>query len=165
MNPYELVEPVGRLFWFQCATETEILTLGLKILSNMASSQSTSSFCLCGDVANKIFLHISRFTSRIPTITALSPLTTSDLMRVLTDVRGSLAKQYEALFGYSGVEIRFTTPALREICEMAVKRGMGARGLRGIMEGLLLESMYDVPYVFYLSLTSALWAVGLIVSF
>lgn len=66
-------------------------------------------------------------------------------MRVLTDVRGSLAKQYEALFGYSGVEIRFTTPALREICEMAVKRGMGARGLRGIMEGLLLESMYDVP--------------------
>ncbi|KAF9512550.1 hypothetical protein BS47DRAFT_1394146 [Hydnum rufescens UP504] len=88
---------------------------------------------------------IPEFTSRIPTITALNPLTTSDLMRVLTEVRGSLAKQYEALFGYSGVEIRFTTPALREICEMTVKRGMGARGLRGIMEGLLLESMYDVP--------------------
>ena len=86
-----------------------------------------------------------RFTSRVPIITALNPLTTSDLMRVLTEVRGALAKQYEALFGYSGVDIRFTTPALREICEIAVKRGMGARGLRGIMEGLLLESMYDVP--------------------
>ncbi|KAF8331878.1 P-loop containing nucleoside triphosphate hydrolase protein [Cantharellus anzutake] len=88
---------------------------------------------------------IPEFTSRIPTMTSLSPLTTSDLMRVLTDVRGALAKQYEALFGYSGVDIRFTTPALREICNIAVKRGMGARGLRGIMEGLLLESMYDVP--------------------
>jgi ATP-dependent protease Clp ATPase subunit len=76
-----------------------------------------------------------RFTSRLPTITSLHPLTTSDLMRVLTEVRGALAKQYEALFGYSGVEIRFTTSALREICEMATKRGMGARGLRGIMVG------------------------------
>lgn len=54
-------------------------------------------------------------------------------MRVLTEVRGALAKQYEALFGYSGVEIRFTTSALRAICQKAVERGMGARGLRGIM--------------------------------
>lgn len=57
----------------------------------------------------------------------------SDLFRVLTEVRGALAKQYEALFGYSGIEIRFTTPALKEICEIAAKRGGGARGLRGIM--------------------------------
>lgn len=69
-------------------------------------------------------------------------------MRVLTDVRGALAKQYEALFEYSGVEIRFTTPALRMICERAIERGMGARGLRGIMESLLLESMFDVPCAF-----------------
>jgi ATP-dependent Clp protease ATP-binding subunit ClpX len=66
-------------------------------------------------------------------------------MRVLTDVRGALSKQYEALFGYSGVEIRFTTPALRRIAEIAIQRGMGARGLRGVMESLLLEAMYDVP--------------------
>jgi ATP-dependent Clp protease ATP-binding subunit ClpX len=88
---------------------------------------------------------IPEFTSRLPTITSLSTLNIPDLMRVLTDVRGALAKQYEALFGYSGVDIRFTTPALRKICEMAISRGMGARGLRGIMESLLLEAMYDVP--------------------
>ncbi|KDQ21607.1 hypothetical protein BOTBODRAFT_208361 [Botryobasidium botryosum FD-172 SS1] len=88
---------------------------------------------------------IPEFTSRLPTIAALKPLTTADLMRVLTEVRGALAKQYEALFGYSGVDIRFTTPALRVICEKAAARGMGARGLRGIMESLLLDPMYDVP--------------------
>lgn len=54
-------------------------------------------------------------------------------MRVLTEVHGALVKQYEALFGFSGVEIRFTTKALREICTTAASRGMGARGLRGIL--------------------------------
>ncbi|KAF8315875.1 P-loop containing nucleoside triphosphate hydrolase protein [Clavulina sp. PMI_390] len=88
---------------------------------------------------------IPEFTSRLPTITALKPLSIDDLMRVLTDVRGALAKQYEALFSYSGVEIRFTTRGLRAVCEIALERGMGARGLRGVMEGALLEAMYDVP--------------------
>jgi len=50
-----------------------------------------------------------------------------------------------ALFGYSGVEIRFTSGALDEICHKAAQRGGGARGLRGIMENLLLEPMYEVP--------------------
>jgi ATP-dependent Clp protease ATP-binding subunit ClpX len=80
----------------------------------------------------------------------------------LTDVRGSLISQYTALFGYSGVEIRFTIAALNEICRQAAERGGGARGLRGIMvsilhftstlmpdemgqETLLLEPMYEVP--------------------
>jgi len=53
--------------------------------------------------------------------------------------------QYQSLFGYSGVEIRFTSAALDEICQKAFERGGGARGLRGIMESLLLEPMYEVP--------------------
>jgi ATP-dependent Clp protease ATP-binding subunit ClpX len=68
-----------------------------------------------------------------------------DLLRILTEVKGSLVSQYTALFGYSGVEIRFTNPALREIARLAKERGGGARGLRGIMETLLLDAMYDVP--------------------
>ncbi|KAG6911742.1 hypothetical protein DXG01_007992 [Tephrocybe rancida] len=60
-------------------------------------------------------------------------------------VKGSLISQYQALFGYSGVEIRFTGAALDEICRKAAERGGGARGLRGIMEALLLEPMYEVP--------------------
>jgi len=54
-------------------------------------------------------------------------------MRILTEVKGSLQSQYMALFGYSGVEIRFTTRALREIARKAIARGGGARALRAIM--------------------------------
>jgi ATP-dependent Clp protease ATP-binding subunit ClpX len=76
---------------------------------------------------------IPEFISRLPSITTLSALTVTDLRRILTDVKGSLISQYQALFGYSGVEIRFTNPALDEICRQAAARGGGARGLRGIM--------------------------------
>lgn len=71
----------------------------------------------------------------MPSVTTLSPLTTSDLRRILTEVKGSLVQQYTALFGYSGVEIRFTNAALCEICRKAAERGGGARGLRGMMVG------------------------------
>ncbi|KAG8218434.1 P-loop containing nucleoside triphosphate hydrolase protein [Butyriboletus roseoflavus] len=88
---------------------------------------------------------IPEFISRLPSITTLAPLTIPDLRRILTEVRGSLVSQYTALFGYSGVEIRFTSAALDQICRKASERGGGARGLRGIMEALLLEPMYEVP--------------------
>ncbi|KAG9317257.1 P-loop containing nucleoside triphosphate hydrolase protein [Chiua virens] len=76
---------------------------------------------------------IPEFISRLPSITTLAPLTIPDLRRILTEVRGSLISQYTALFGYSGVEIRFTGAALDQICRKAAERGGGARGLRGIM--------------------------------
>lgn len=88
---------------------------------------------------------IPEFVSRLPSMTSLAPLTIPDLRRILTEVRGSLVSQYTALFGYSGVEIRFTSAALDQICRKAFERGGGARGLRGIMEILLLEPMYEVP--------------------
>ncbi|KAH9482410.1 ATP-dependent Clp protease ATP-binding subunit ClpX [Psilocybe cubensis] len=77
---------------------------------------------------------IPEFISRLPSITTLAPLTIPDLRKILTEVKGSLVSQYTALFGYSGVEIRFTSAALDEICKKAYERGGGARGLRGIME-------------------------------
>ncbi|KAF5387836.1 hypothetical protein D9615_000149 [Tricholomella constricta] len=88
---------------------------------------------------------IPEFISRLPSVTTLAPLTVPDLRRILTEVKGSLMSQYQSLFGYSGVEIRFTGAALDEICRRAAERGGGARGLRGIMEALLLEPMYEVP--------------------
>ncbi|KAG8739843.1 hypothetical protein FRC10_005073 [Ceratobasidium sp. 414] len=91
------------------------------------------------------FGYIPEFISRLPCVTAVRPLSVADMMRVLTEVRGALVKQYESLFAGSGVEIRFTTRALREICDRAIARGMGARGLRAVMESVLLDSMYDVP--------------------
>ncbi|KAI0306912.1 P-loop containing nucleoside triphosphate hydrolase protein [Multifurca ochricompacta] len=88
---------------------------------------------------------IPEFISRLPSVATLAPLTPTDLRRILTEVRGCLVSQYIALFGYSGAEIRFTSGALDEICHKAAQRGGGARGLRGIMENLLLEPMYEVP--------------------
>ncbi|EPS93553.1 ClpX ATPase regulatory subunit [Fomitopsis schrenkii] len=88
---------------------------------------------------------IPEFIARMPSVTTLSPLSMSDLRKILTDVRGSLVSQYTALFGYSGIEIKFTSNALDEICHKAFQRGGGARGLRGIMESLLLEPMYEAP--------------------
>ncbi|KAF8639749.1 hypothetical protein AX17_001011 [Amanita inopinata Kibby_2008] len=91
------------------------------------------------------FGFIPEFISRLPSLTTLAPLTVPDLRRILTEVKGSLMSQYQSLFGYSGVEIRFTSGALDEICKKAAERGGGARGLRGIMETLLLEPMFEVP--------------------
>ncbi len=76
---------------------------------------------------------IPEFISRLPSITTLAPLTIPDLRRILTEVKGSLMSQYQALFGYSGVDIRFTSAAIDEICRKAADKGGGARGLRGIM--------------------------------
>ena len=104
---------------------------------------------------------IPEFISRMPSLTTLSPLTATDLRRILTEVKGSLVSQYTALFAYSGVEIKFTNAALCAICKKAVERGGGARGLRGLMvfvlnlllrsltrylqESILLDPMYEVP--------------------
>ncbi|KAF9008752.1 P-loop containing nucleoside triphosphate hydrolase protein [Cyathus striatus] len=110
---------------------------------NGKSSQHVLDMVETGDLVKYGF--IPEFISRLPTITTLAPLTVPDLRRILTEVKGSLISQYQALFGYSGVEIRFTSASLDEICHKAAERGGGARGLRGIMESLLLDSMYEVP--------------------
>ncbi|OCH94058.1 ClpX, ATPase regulatory subunit [Obba rivulosa] len=88
---------------------------------------------------------IPEFISRMPSITTLEPLTIPDLRRVLSEVRGSLISQYTTLFACSDIDIKFTGAALDEICRKAAERGGGARGLRGIMEALLLEPMYEAP--------------------
>ncbi|TRM68404.1 P-loop containing nucleoside triphosphate hydrolase protein [Schizophyllum amplum] len=88
---------------------------------------------------------IPEFVNRLPSVTALAPLTIADLRRILTEVKGSLLSQYTSLFGYWSVEIRFTGQAIDAICRKAYERGGGARGLRGIMEQVLLEPMYEVP--------------------
>ncbi|KAJ7591326.1 P-loop containing nucleoside triphosphate hydrolase protein [Mycena floridula] len=88
---------------------------------------------------------IPEFISRLPCIATLAPLTIPDLRRILTDVEGSPVSQFTNLFKHSAVEIRFTNWALDEIAKKAFERGGGARGLRGIMESLLLDAMYEVP--------------------
>jgi len=88
---------------------------------------------------------IPEFVSRVPTIATLAPLTVPDLRRILTEIKGSLISQYQSQFNNIGVEIKFTSAALDEICLQAIQRGGGARGLRAIMEKVLLDSMHDIP--------------------
>lgn len=88
---------------------------------------------------------IPEFTGRVPVTVALSALDEDALVRVLTEPRNSLVKQYEQIFQLSGIELRFTTGALREIAKSTLGMGTGARGLRTCIERLLSEAMFEAP--------------------
>jgi ATP-dependent Clp protease ATP-binding subunit ClpX len=88
---------------------------------------------------------IPELIGRIPTLCAVSALDEDALVRVLTEPRNSLIRQYEQLFQNSGVELRFTSPALREIAKRASSMGTGARGLRTVLERMLEETMFEAP--------------------
>ncbi len=90
---------------------------------------------------------IPEFVGRMPVITALKELSRDDLIRVLREPRNAIIRQFEAMMSFEGVELEFTKEALEAVADAAVKRHTGARGLRSIVEGLLLNTMYDIPSV------------------
>ncbi|MBC7266889.1 MAG: ATP-dependent Clp protease ATP-binding subunit ClpX [Coriobacteriia bacterium] len=88
---------------------------------------------------------IPEFVGRIPVMAHVEELTEDDLVRILTEPKNALVKQYQRLFALEGVELVFTDEALREVAAQAITRGTGARGLRSILESLLLDLMYELP--------------------
>ncbi len=88
---------------------------------------------------------IPEFVGRLPMVTTLATLTEDQLVQVLTEPRSALTRQYAKLFGMDGVELEFEPAALRELAAQAIKKGTGARSLRGLMEKLMLDLMYDLP--------------------
>ena len=88
---------------------------------------------------------IPEFIGRLPVITTVSPLDREALIRILGEPRNALIRQYERLFDLDGVELEFTPDAVEAVADQALLRGTGARGLRAIMEEVLLNVMYDVP--------------------
>ncbi len=88
---------------------------------------------------------IPEFVGRLPVFTSVTRLDQEALVQVLTEPRNALVKQYERLFDLDGVELEFAPEALEEIANQALLRGTGARGLRAILEEVLLNVMYDVP--------------------
>jgi ATP-dependent Clp protease ATP-binding subunit ClpX len=88
---------------------------------------------------------IPELVGRIPLSCALSSLDIESLVKVLTEPRNSLIKQYEQLFHLSSIELRFTTASLHSIAATASKMGTGARGLRTVMERLLADAMFETP--------------------
>ncbi|MEN9806264.1 MAG: hypothetical protein RL756_772 [Pseudomonadota bacterium] len=88
---------------------------------------------------------IPEFVGRLPVFATLEELDVAALMQILTEPRNSLTKQYSKLFEMEGVEVDFRDDALRAVARKAMERKTGARGLRSILEGVLLETMYTLP--------------------
>jgi len=91
------------------------------------------------------FGFIPEFIGRLPMVTVLAELTEDQLVSILTDTRSALTKQYAKLMAMEGVELEFSSEALRELAAQAIKKGTGARALRSLLEKLMLDVMYDVP--------------------
>jgi len=88
---------------------------------------------------------IPEFVGRLPIIVTLDALDEEALIRILTEPRNALVKQYEKLFELDGVTLEFAQEALKAVAEEALKRNTGARGLRSILEEVMLDVMYDIP--------------------
>ena len=85
------------------------------------------------------------FIGRVPINVSLKELTEDDMIRILREPKNSLTKQYEALFKMDGVKLHFEDEALREIAKKSIERKTGARGLRAIVENVMMDYMYHVP--------------------
>ncbi len=122
-------------------------TLGFRRVADEASDGDAPD-----DLLNRVqpedllrFGLIPEFVGRLPVTCALSALTQEDLVRVLTQPKNALVKQFQRLFAFDGVDLQWTPDALQAIAEEAIARRTGARALRSIVESLLMETMYEVP--------------------
>ncbi len=103
---------------------------------------------LFNDVQNEDLLKfglIPEFVGRLPVVATLLDLTENDLIRVLTEPKDAIIKQYASLFDIHGVKLTFEPSALKQIVKQAIEKKTGARGLRTIIENLLLDSMFEIP--------------------
>ncbi|KAL1309666.1 hypothetical protein AAHE18_17G193500 [Arachis hypogaea] len=88
---------------------------------------------------------IPEFVGRFPILVSLSALTEKQLIQVLTEPKNALGKQYKKMFHMNGVKLHFTESALRSIARKAISKNTGARGLRSILESVLVDAMYEIP--------------------
>ncbi len=88
---------------------------------------------------------IPEFIGRLPMVGAVRSLDREALIKILTEPKNALVKQYQKVFGFEEVELEFTTDGLESVADLALLRGTGARGLRAILEEVLLNTMYDLP--------------------
>ena len=88
---------------------------------------------------------IPELVGRLPVITALNPLSREDLVRILTEPKNALVKQYQKLMEYDMVDLVFQEVAMEAVADRAIERGIGARGLRAVLEDIMTQIMYDIP--------------------
>jgi ATP-dependent Clp protease ATP-binding subunit ClpX len=108
-----------------------------------AEERSVLSYCEPEDLLAYGF--IPEFIGRLPMVTVLEELTQDQLCQILTEPKNALIKQYSKLLALDGVDLEFSKDALSELAAQALKKGTGARALRGILERLMLDLMYEIP--------------------
>jgi len=121
---------------------------GVGFNATLKSTDAAAKMDIFADVMPEDLLKfgmIPEFIGRLPIVTSVEKLDKPALMQILTEPKNALVRQYERLFDLDDVELEFNQEALDAIAELALKRGTGARGLRAILESVLLGVMYDVP--------------------
>lgn len=115
--------------------------------ADIKSAYKTSTLDL-SDVQQKDLVKyglMPELIGRLPVITTLNPLSESDLVRILTEPKNALTKQYQELLAMDGVKLEFESDALKRIAELAIKKEIGARGLRSIVEKAIQNVMFSIP--------------------
>ncbi len=128
--------------------ETRSGSAGVGFNAELVSAEQKNRKDVFADVMPEDLLKfgmIPEFIGRLPVITSVENLDKPALMQILTEPKNALVKQYQKLFNLDDVELEFTPDALDAVAELALSRGTGARGLRAIMESILLGVMYEVP--------------------
>ena len=120
-------------------------TMGFSVASNEKPSKAASQTPKVEPEDLLAFGLIPEFIGRLPVLCSLQALTEQELVRVLTEPRNALIKQYAKLMNMDGVDLSITRDAMLAMAHEAVSRGTGARGLRSIFERIMLDVMYDVP--------------------
>ena len=121
---------------------------GIGFAADIAKNQAKQTSEIMAQVLPEdlhAFGMIPEFIGRVPVVSSVEDLTAEQLVRILTEPKNALVKQYVQIFKFEGVKLTFTEAALTAIAAEAVKHGTGARGLRSICERVLLETMYDLP--------------------
>lgn len=116
---------------------------GAENMANKINEDDWTHHLTTGDLVK--FGMIPEFIGRIPIITTLDKLNSKDLVRVLTEPKNALVKQYKKLLSLDDVKLKFTDGALGAIADLAIERNMGARGLRTIIENSMMDIMYKTP--------------------
>jgi len=125
-------------------TGTQAMGFGAKVVSQKERSiGEVLASIQPGDLLK--FGLIPELVGRLPVIATMEELVEEDLIRILKEPKNALSKQYEKLFGYEGVTLRFTEGAFKAIAQKALARKSGARGLRSVMEECMLDVMYELP--------------------
>ena len=116
--------------------------------ADVKSPKSIEAETLCAAATHQDLVKfglIPELVGRLPVITALSPMDKETLIRIMTEPKNSIIKQYTELFRLDGIELQFDAEALDKIADMTIERKTGARGLRSIIEGVLKDIMFNAP--------------------